>query len=133
MRTCPSCSRTYSTGETACAVDGESLVDVSPSDTVPSVSASQPTAPAEALGVALSGRYDIVRKIGEGGMGVVYEARHAKIGKRVAVKVLLDKYLEKADVVARLLQEARLASSIGHENIIDITCLLYTSPSPRDS
>jgi serine/threonine-protein kinase len=54
-------------------------------------------------------------------MGAVYEARHVKIGKRVAIKVLLDKYLQKADVVARLLQEARLASSIGHEHIIDIT------------
>ena len=54
-------------------------------------------------------------------MGAVYEARHVLIGKRVAVKVLLEKFLTKSDFVARLLQEARLASSIGHENIVDVT------------
>src|SRR5438270_13211305 len=54
-------------------------------------------------------------------MGAVYEATHTLIGKRVAVKVLLDKYARKEQVVARLEQEARLASAIGHEHIIDIT------------
>ena len=73
------------------------------------------------IGATLAGRYEIVRRIGEGGMGAVYEARHVVIGKRVAVKVLLEKFLTKSDFVARLLQEARLASSIGHENIVDVT------------
>ncbi len=73
------------------------------------------------VGAVLADRYEIVRRIGEGGMGAVYEARHTVIGKRVAVKVLLEKFVEKADLVARLLQEARLASSIGHENIVDVT------------
>jgi serine/threonine-protein kinase len=73
------------------------------------------------VGTTLMDRYEVTRKIGEGGMGVVYEARHTLIGKRVAIKVLLDKYAQKADIVARLQQEARLASSIGHEHIIDIT------------
>ena len=54
-------------------------------------------------------------------MGAVYEAKHALIGKRVAVKVLLEKFHAKSDFVARLLQEARLASSIGHQNIVDVT------------
>jgi serine/threonine protein kinase len=73
------------------------------------------------VGTMLLGRYSITRKIGQGGMGAVYEAQHTLIGKRVAVKVLLDKYARKEQVVARLEQEARLASSIGHEHIIDIT------------
>jgi serine/threonine-protein kinase len=73
------------------------------------------------IGATLAGRYEIVRRIGEGGMGAVYEAKHVLIGKRVAVKVLLEKFLTKSDFVARLLQEARLASSIGHENIVDVT------------
>jgi len=73
------------------------------------------------VGTVLAERYKIVRRIGEGGMGAVYEARHAIIGKRVAVKVLLEKFLENQELVARLLQEARLASSIGHENIVDVT------------
>lgn len=73
------------------------------------------------VGATLAGRYHIVRRIGEGGMGAVYEARHTIIGKRVAVKVLLEKFLAKSDFVARLLQEARLASAIGHEHIVDVT------------
>jgi len=73
------------------------------------------------IGTVLAERYAIIRRIGEGGMGAVYEARHAIIGKRVAVKVLLEKFVESQELVARLLQEARLASSIGHENIVDVT------------
>jgi serine/threonine protein kinase len=96
-------------------------------DPVPEPAAA-PVAPAapelrtDALvGSVLADRYEILRRIGEGGMGAVYEARHTVIGKRVAVKVLLEKFLEKPELVARLLQEARLASSIGHENIVDVT------------
>jgi eukaryotic-like serine/threonine-protein kinase len=73
------------------------------------------------VGTTLAERYEIIRRIGEGGMGAVYEARHTVLGKRVAVKVLLEKFFEKPELVARLLQEARLASSIGHENIVDVT------------
>ncbi|HUS67227.1 MAG TPA: serine/threonine-protein kinase [Kofleriaceae bacterium] len=73
------------------------------------------------VGTVLEQRYEILRKIGQGGMGAVYEATHKLIGKRVAVKVLLDKYAQKDQITARLEQEARLASSIGHANIIDIT------------
>src|SRR6476619_7269753 len=79
------------------------------------------------VGTVLADRYEIVRRIGEGGMGAVYEARHTVIGKRVAVKVLLEKFLAKSDFVARLLQEARLASSIGHEHIVDVTDFGTTS------
>jgi eukaryotic-like serine/threonine-protein kinase len=74
----------------------------------------------ELIGTTLSGRYLITRKVGQGGMGAVYEATHTLIGKRVAVKVLLDKYAKREALVARLEQEARLASSIGHEHIVDI-------------
>jgi serine/threonine protein kinase len=84
-------------------------------------STAEPLRVDQLVGTVLADRYEIVRRIGEGGMGAVYEARHTVIGKRVAVKVLLEKFLEKPDLVARLLQEARLASSIGHENIVDVT------------
>lgn len=75
----------------------------------------------EIVGTVLNDRYTVTRKIGQGGMGAVYEATHNLIGKRVALKVLLDKHAQNDQVVARLKQEARLASSIGHQNIIDIT------------
>jgi tRNA A-37 threonylcarbamoyl transferase component Bud32 len=73
------------------------------------------------IGTVLAERYEIVRRIGEGGMGAVYEGKHTVLGRQVAVKVLLEKFLEKTELVARLLQEARLASAIGHENIVDVT------------
>ncbi|HLL24249.1 MAG TPA: serine/threonine-protein kinase, partial [Kofleriaceae bacterium] len=76
---------------------------------------------AEIVGSTLSGRYLVTRKVGQGGMGAVYEATHTIIGKRVAVKVLLEKYAQREAIVKRLKQEAQLASSIGHEHIIDIT------------
>ncbi|HEX7842789.1 MAG TPA: serine/threonine-protein kinase [Kofleriaceae bacterium] len=76
---------------------------------------------AELVGVTLSGRYLVTRKVGQGGMGAVYEATHTLIGKRVAVKVLLEKYARREAIVQRLEQEARLASSCQNEHIIDIT------------
>jgi serine/threonine-protein kinase len=96
--------------------------------------AAAPSAPADGadtlddlLGVTLQERYRITRKIGQGGMGAVYEAKHLALGKKVAIKVLLEKYASKDRVVARLEQEARLASSIGHDNIVDITDFGETS------
>jgi serine/threonine-protein kinase len=73
------------------------------------------------VGRVLSDRYRIVRKVGEGGMGVVYQAEHAVIGKKVALKVLFPELTRRTDLVARFLQEARSASRIGHENVIDIS------------
>jgi len=75
----------------------------------------------ELIGSTLAGRYDVSQQIGQGGMGAVYKGKHRLIGKQVAIKVLLRKYAEDPQVVARLEQEARLASSIGHEHIVDIT------------
>jgi eukaryotic-like serine/threonine-protein kinase len=82
---------------------------------------SRRTGEAEFVGATLSGRYLITRKVGQGGMGAVYEATHTLIGKRVAVKVLLEKYARREAIVQRLEQEARLASSCQNEHIIDIT------------
>ena len=73
------------------------------------------------VGKMLAERYHLTRKIGEGGMGAVYEARHATLGKTLAVKVLRDKYLDRPSVAQRMLQEARLASAIRNEHIVDIT------------
>jgi len=102
-----------------------SEIDPSLVKTVPHAEAGAAPAPAAKfdplVGATLAERYEIVRRIGEGGMGAVYEARHSIIGKRVAIKVLLEKFLENEEFIARLLQEARLASSIGHQNIVDVT------------
>jgi len=73
------------------------------------------------LGRVLSERYRILRKLGEGGMGVVYLAEHVVIEKKLALKVLFPDLTRRADLVQRFMQEAKSASRIGHENVIDIT------------
>jgi serine/threonine protein kinase len=73
------------------------------------------------IGVELDGRYRIEKQIGEGGMGVVFLARHMVIEKAVAIKVLRAEVASDEAVVKRFVQEARAASRIGHPNIIDVT------------
>jgi eukaryotic-like serine/threonine-protein kinase len=105
--------------DTAVAVARSSDASTSLSDTAGGDGAR--SGATELVGATLSGRYLVTRKVGQGGMGAVYEATHTLIGKRVAVKVLLEKYARREAIVQRLEQEARLASSCQNEHIIDIT------------
>ena len=73
------------------------------------------------LGQVLAERYRLTRKIGEGGMGTVYEAQHVVLNKPVAVKVLREKHLDRPQAALRLVKEAQLASAIRHDHIVDIT------------
>src|SRR6185295_11661735 len=66
------------------------------------------------------GNYQIKAKLGEGGMGAVYLGEHPLIGKRVAVKVLLEELAAKEDIVTRFFNEAKAVNDIGHQNIVDI-------------
>ena len=73
------------------------------------------------VGRLLSDRYRILRKLGEGGMASVYLAEHIALEKKVAVKVLAPELARREELAARFLQEARAASRIGQENVIDIS------------
>ena len=73
------------------------------------------------IGTTLDGKYELVRLIGEGGMGAVYEATHKLIGRRLAVKFLHALYATNAEVIIRFQREAQAAAQIGHENIIEVT------------
>jgi serine/threonine-protein kinase len=73
------------------------------------------------LGQTLAGRYLIQKKLGEGGMGAVYLATHNLLEKQVALKVLHAELARKPDLVERFMQEAKSASRIRHENVIDIS------------
>ncbi|HEX6244803.1 MAG TPA: serine/threonine-protein kinase [Polyangiales bacterium] len=111
---CPQCSLEYSNGEVFCPIDGARLA---PKQGAEAGRGSQDPL----IGATLSDRYRIIRKIGEGGMGIVYEAEHVMIEKRVGLKVLREDFSSRFDVVERFRQEAKSASRIGHEHIIDIS------------
>jgi serine/threonine-protein kinase len=73
------------------------------------------------IGQTLDGRYHVERKIGEGGMGVVFSARHAVIERPLAIKVLKREAMRDTATIRRFVQEAKAASRIGHPNIVDVT------------
>jgi eukaryotic-like serine/threonine-protein kinase len=73
------------------------------------------------VGTTLADRYLIDRKLGEGGMGAVYLATHSILEKQVALKILHGEFARKPDLVERFMQEAKSASRIRHENVIDIS------------
>ncbi|MBA2544463.1 MAG: protein kinase [Deltaproteobacteria bacterium] len=72
------------------------------------------------VGFVLADKYKIQRVIGKGGMGIVYEAQHMALGKRVAIKLMLDKYFEDHEAKARFSREAYAASQVGSPHIIDV-------------
>ena len=61
--------------------------------------------------------YEIVEPIGKGGMGEVYRAKDEKLGRQVAIKVLLDAFAQDAQRMARFEREARLLASVNHPNV----------------
>jgi len=73
------------------------------------------------VGQTLDGRYYVEKKIGEGGMGVVFSARHAVIERPLAIKVLKREAMRDTATIRRFVQEAKAASRIGHPNIVDVT------------
>lgn len=72
-------------------------------------------------GQILEDKYKILRKIGQGGMGVVYEARHMTLNLTVAIKVLHPSEADDPNMLARFRVEAQSAASIKHPNVVDVT------------
>ena len=72
------------------------------------------------LGVTLANRYQIEVRLGEGAMGAVYRAKHVKVGRPFAVKVLHKKLLEDSKVAQRFEREAELAGRLRHPNVVGV-------------
>jgi hypothetical protein len=76
--------------------------------------------PSLAPGTVLRETYQIVRRIGQGGMGDVYEAKHARLTGRYAVKVLPPEFALNVAVLSRFRREAQIASGLQHPNIVQV-------------
>lgn len=72
------------------------------------------------VGTLLNNRYEILEKIGEGGMAKVYKAKDHLLNRFVAVKVLKNEYTKNAEFVEKFKAEAAAAGSISHSNIVNI-------------
>src|ERR1700722_11047626 len=72
------------------------------------------------IGTVLANRYEIVRMIGEGGMGAVYQARDLQLNRVVALKVIRPDLAKDPEIVNRFKQELILARQVTHKNVIRI-------------
>lgn len=107
-RRCPACDRRFPAAFKVCPHDATPLEDT-PDDEDPM------------LGAVLGGSYEIVRMLGEGGMGRVYEARHQRLqSKRFAVKMLHPDLARQPEVVTRFQREAEASSVLSHPNVVEV-------------
>lgn len=72
------------------------------------------------LGKLLGGRYELIEKIGDGGMAIVYKARCHLLKRYVAVKILRPELVADEEFVARFRRESQAAASLAHTNIVNI-------------
>lgn len=71
-------------------------------------------------GMLIGGRYEILNKIGSGGMSVVFKGRDQKLNRYVAVKVLKSEYREDKNFVRKFKEEAQAAACLAHPNIVNV-------------
>lgn len=77
--------------------------------------------PLVALGTELGGKYRIVRRLGHGGMGEVYQAEHTLLRRRFAIKFLRAEHLHSSEMIARFKREAQVAGQIEHDHVAAVT------------
>ncbi|HKY38136.1 MAG TPA: serine/threonine-protein kinase [Polyangiaceae bacterium] len=107
-RRCPACDRRFPAAFKVCPHDATPLEDA-PDDEDPMI------------GAVLGGSYEVVRMVGEGGMGRVYEARHQRLPrKRFAVKMLHPDLARQPEVMTRFQREAEASSVLTHPNVVEV-------------
>src|SRR4051812_39912694 len=78
-------------------------------------------APHPLLGTTLRGTYRILRTLDQGGMGMVFEAEHVRLKRRIAVKVLAQHLAKDAHALARFNREAEIISQLQHPHVVQVT------------
>src|SRR5688572_6680844 len=107
-RRCPTCDRRFPAAFKVCPHDATPLEDA-PDDEDPMI------------GAVLGGSYEVIRMVGEGGMGRVYEARHQRLpSKRFAVKMLHPDLARQPEVMTRFQREAEASSVLTHPNVVEV-------------
>jgi serine/threonine-protein kinase len=130
---CAACGRTWPIETVVCPSCGKDLgaatiIDDPRSAKERSASSDPPTTFLRGLashiellpGSVVDDQYEIETKLGEGAMGVVYSARHTKLGRRVAIKVIAPSMGTDAQALGRFEREARALASLRHANIVDV-------------
>jgi serine/threonine protein kinase len=107
MKTCPVCDTDYPDQHATCPSDGAVLI----------------VSHELAAGALVRGKYRIVSKLGQGGMGVVYLAEHILLGGNVALKFLAGDLGKDPKFIKRFRMEARAAHQLRHPNIVEVTDL----------
>jgi eukaryotic-like serine/threonine-protein kinase len=105
VKVCPRCSEPFPDDAQFCPFDGNPLEKTRD----------------RFLGRTIAARYRLIRRLGSGGMSVVYLARHELISRLSAIKILRPELSTIAEHRERFLREARAVNRINHENIVEIS------------
>jgi serine/threonine-protein kinase len=114
MRFCPKCKKKFPETIAFCPLDGTTLVseERAPPELRPE---------RERLENKVVGNYQMEEVLAEGGMGIIFLAKHVKLGRKVALKMLRPQFSDNKKAVTRFFREARAVNEIQHDNIIEIT------------
>lgn len=113
LRRCPTCGEEYPSDYRVCPRDATPLgIDREGDDPL--------------LGVVLAGTYRLARPLGRGGMGRLYEAEHARLDRRFAVKVLHEACSGNRDAATRFEREAQALGRIRSDHVLDVVDVLRT-------
>lgn len=104
---CPTCDASYAATLDTCPSDGTRLVRFG-------------TTADPLIGRVIADNFTLRRRLGEGGMGAVYEAWQHSVGRQVAIKVIGDRVSRNWSAAKRFLREAKLSSRLAHPNIVTI-------------
>lgn len=116
---CPQCQSNNPTDTNFCGNCGTRLLPSEPLQGLPTETKKIP-AGRFSKGTVIGGRYEILDKLGEGGMGIVYKAEDKKLNRTVALKFISARSLTGGDEESRFFREAQAIASFDHPNICTI-------------